>query len=75
MPETGGDPIDAHEDFERTVQLLGALALYAHLPHTDEEFVAVMAPALAASLPCGFLPPLPPGYDPTDGPDYPGQGW
>ncbi|MER5179847.1 hypothetical protein ABT009_15995 [Streptomyces sp. NPDC002896] len=67
--------MDAHEDFERTVQLLGALALYAHLPGTDEEFVAVMAPALAASLACGFLPPLPPGYDPTDRPDYPRQGW
>ncbi|MFF3323481.1 hypothetical protein [Streptomyces sp. NPDC002889] len=61
--------MDKREDFERTVNLLGALALYAHGPGADEEFVAAMAPALAASLPCGFLPPLPPGYGPTDGPE------
>ncbi|MFG2523152.1 hypothetical protein [Streptomyces sp. NPDC048527] len=66
--------MDAHEDFERTVQLLGALALYAHLPDADEEFVAVMAPAVAASLPRDVLPPLPPDYDPADGPEYPGEG-
>lgn len=63
--------MDNREDFDRTVNLLGALALYAHAPGADTEFVDVMALSLAASLPCGYLPP---GYDPTDGPDYPGPG-
>lgn len=64
--------MDAYEDFNRTVQLLGALALYADLPDADEEFVAVTGAAVAASLPRRVLPPLPSDYDPTDGPDYPG---
>ncbi|MFG2194983.1 hypothetical protein [Streptomyces sp. NPDC048639] len=62
--------MDAHEDFERTVQLLGALALYAHLLGADQEFVALMGPALAASLPCGIVPH---GYDPANDPEYPGE--
>ncbi|MFF3323097.1 hypothetical protein [Streptomyces sp. NPDC002889] len=58
------------EDFDLTVSLLCGLALYAHTPGADTEFVTAIGPALAASLPPGILPP---GYDPTDGPDYPGQ--
>ncbi|MEV3990380.1 hypothetical protein AB0J57_15875 [Streptomyces sp. NPDC049837] len=67
--------MDAREDYERTVQMLGDLALYAHLIGADLDFVDAIGPALAASLPCGYLPPLPSGYDPNDGPDYPGCGW
>jgi hypothetical protein len=63
------------EDFERTVNLLGDLALYAHLLGADQEFIAVTGPALAASLPPGILPPPPDGYDPNQGPEYPGDGW
>lgn len=66
--------MDAYENFERTVQLLGALAQYADLPDADEKFVAVTGAAIAASLPRRVLPPLPSDYDPTDGPDYPGEG-
>ncbi|MGW0467033.1 hypothetical protein ACWDX6_17405 [Streptomyces sp. NPDC003027] len=66
--------MDPYEDFDRTVNLLGALALYAHLLGADQDFVALVGPALAASLPPSVLPPFPPGYDPNDGPDYPGCG-
>ncbi|MFF9128083.1 hypothetical protein ACF09J_33320 [Streptomyces sp. NPDC014889] len=61
------------EDFTRTVALLGDLALYAHTIGADLGFVDAVGPCLAVSLPeppPGFFPP---GYDPTDGPQYPGQ--
>ncbi|MEU7280773.1 hypothetical protein AB0A69_18585 [Streptomyces sp. NPDC045431] len=66
--------MDAYEDFDRTVNLLGALTLYAHLLRADLDFVDAVGPALAVSLPSGVLPPFPPGYDPNDGRDYPGCG-
>ncbi|MEU4495464.1 hypothetical protein AB0F96_18925 [Streptomyces sp. NPDC023998] len=59
------------KDFDRTVALLCGLALYAHTPGHDTEFVATVGPSLAASLPGDVTPDFPPGYDPTDGPDYP----
>jgi len=60
------------EDFQRTVLMLGALALYADQSDADDAFIEAVGPSLAASLP--EPPPgiFPPGYDPTDGPDYPG---
>ncbi|NEA86083.1 hypothetical protein G3I38_31970 [Streptomyces sp. SID7958] len=60
------------EDFHRTVTLLGDLALYAHTYGADLDFVNEVGPCLAVSLP--EPPPgiFPPGYDPTDGPQYPG---
>ncbi|MDN3294512.1 hypothetical protein QWM81_10700 [Streptomyces ficellus] len=63
------------EDFHRTVLMLGDLALYAHTAGADQDFIDAIGPCLAASLP--EPPPgiFPPGYDPTDGPEYPGQGW
>ncbi|MGV9882472.1 hypothetical protein [Streptomyces sp. NPDC003006] len=60
------------EDLRRTLALLTALIRYVHRPGADEEFRAVVGPALAASLPPGLLPP---GYDPTEGPHYPDQEW
>ncbi|WP_411576201.1 hypothetical protein [Streptomyces mutabilis] len=61
------------EDFRRTVALLGDLALYAHTIGADQDFVDAIGPCLAVSLP--EPPPgiFPPGYGPTDGPQYPGQ--
>ncbi|MEU5192130.1 hypothetical protein AB0G83_34080 [Streptomyces klenkii] len=64
--------MDAYEDLDRTVNLITALVFYAYLPDHDKEFVAVVGPALAASLPCDHLPP---GWAPDDGPDYPEAGW
>lgn len=58
-------------DFQRTVALLHCLIHYGQLPDADAEFCAVVGPALALSVP-DFLPP---GYDPTQGPEYPGEGW
>ncbi|MFF3844539.1 hypothetical protein [Streptomyces sp. NPDC002328] len=46
------------EDFARTVLLLGQLALYADTTGADLDFVDVVSPALAASLP---EPPAMPG--------------
>jgi hypothetical protein len=63
------------EDFARTVVLLGHLALYADMFGADQGFIDAVGPSLAASLhepPPGIFPP---GYDPTEGPDYPGEGW
>jgi hypothetical protein len=62
------------EDFARTVVLLGQLALYADYFDADQDFADVVGGALAASLP--EPPPglFPPDYDPTDGPQYPGEG-
>ncbi|WP_405934778.1 hypothetical protein OG495_23190 [Streptomyces longwoodensis] len=60
------------EDFTRTVGMLADLALYAHTDDADEDFIGIVGPCLAASLPDpppGFFPP---GYDPNDGPAYPG---
>ncbi|MGW0409874.1 hypothetical protein ACWDZX_00925 [Streptomyces collinus] len=61
------------EDFARTVVLLGQLALYADTSDADGTFVDTVGVSLAASLP--EPPPgiFPPGYDPEDGPDYPGE--
>ena len=39
------------EDFARTVLLLGQLALYADTTGADLDFVDVVSPSLAASLP------------------------
>ncbi|MCX4454067.1 hypothetical protein OOK58_18545 [Streptomyces sp. NBC_01728] len=62
------------EDFHRTVLMLGSLALYADLYGADHTFVDAIGPSIAASLP--EPPPglFPPGFDPTDGPEYPGEG-
>ncbi|MFI0241266.1 hypothetical protein [Streptomyces sp. NPDC016845] len=63
--------MDTFEDFVRTMTLLGDLAVYAHSLNVDHDFVAIVAPSLAASLPeppPGLLPPY-------DGPKYPGGGW
>ncbi|MEU5321463.1 hypothetical protein AB0G67_32615 [Streptomyces sp. NPDC021056] len=63
------------DDFARTVRMLGSLALYADAGGADLLFVELVGPSLAASLPeppPGFLPP---GYDPNEGPEYPGEGW
>ncbi|WP_405389659.1 hypothetical protein OG596_18255 [Streptomyces sp. NBC_01102] len=39
------------EDFARTVLLLGQLALYADMAGADLDFVDVVSPSLAVSLP------------------------
>ncbi|MET7383456.1 hypothetical protein ABZT08_32505 [Streptomyces sp. NPDC005526] len=61
------------EDFARTVLLLGQLALYADTTGADLDFVNTISPSLAASLPEPPPGTFPPGYDPSDGPDYPGE--
>ncbi|MGW2820844.1 hypothetical protein ACWC24_07535 [Streptomyces sp. NPDC001443] len=63
------------DDYRRTVALLSDLALYANTIGADLHFVDVAGIALAASLP--EMPPgmIPPGYDPDQGPQYPGTGW
>ncbi|MER5549461.1 hypothetical protein ABT072_45455 [Streptomyces sp. NPDC002589] len=63
------------EDFARTVVMLGQLARYADMPGADQDFIDAIGPSLEASVP--EHPPviLPPDYDPTDGPEYPGEGW
>ncbi|MFE5816960.1 hypothetical protein ACHBTE_35155 [Streptomyces sp. M41] len=63
------------EDFVLTVAMLGRLALYADTPGADLDFVEAVGPCLAASLPEPPPGTFPPGYDPTDGPEYPGEGW
>ncbi|MFF9406372.1 hypothetical protein ACF1B0_12735 [Streptomyces anandii] len=60
------------EDFARTVLLLGQLALYADTAGADLAFVEALSPSLAASLPEPPPGTFPPGYDPGDGPAYPG---
>lgn len=60
------------DDFARTVLLLGQLALYADMTGADLDFVDVVSPSLAASLPEPPPGTFSPGYDPEDGPDYPG---
>ncbi|MER5358815.1 hypothetical protein [Streptomyces sp. NPDC002785] len=60
------------EDFARTVLMLGQLALYADVLGADQGFIEAVGPSLAASLPEPPPGAFPPGYDPTDGPDYPG---
>ncbi|MFD4031380.1 hypothetical protein ACFWVP_12880 [Streptomyces sp. NPDC058637] len=49
------------EDFARTVLLLGQLALYADMDDADLDFVDVVSPSLALSL-----PEPPPGTFPDD---------
>ncbi|MER7173409.1 hypothetical protein [Streptomyces mesophilus] len=63
------------EDFARTVVLLGQLALYADQIDADPAFVESVGPSLAASLPAPPPGLFPPGYDPNEGPEYPGEGW
>ncbi|AKJ12151.1 hypothetical protein ABB07_19540 [Streptomyces incarnatus] len=63
------------EDFARTVLLLGQLALYADMNGADLDFVDAVSPSLAVSLPEPPPGTFPPGYDPNDGPEYPGEGW
>ncbi|MFI6880766.1 hypothetical protein ACIBL6_45690 [Streptomyces sp. NPDC050400] len=60
--------MDANEDFARTVALLRALDLYERRYEADTAFIAIVAPALALSLPIGVLPPLllRDGDDPTE---------
>ncbi|MFJ7969194.1 hypothetical protein [Streptomyces sp. NPDC096324] len=62
------------EDFQRTVLMLGALAVYADQNDADIAFVEAVGPSLAASLPEPPPGMFPPGYNPNQGPDYPG-GW
>ncbi|MFF7256715.1 hypothetical protein [Streptomyces microflavus] len=42
------------EDFARTVLLLGQLALYSDMAGADLDFVDVVSPSLAVSLPGTF---------------------
>lgn len=62
-------------DFSRTVALLADLALYSSGTDADDAFIDLVGPCLAASLPEPPPGTFPPGYDPADGPDYPGLGW
>jgi hypothetical protein len=39
----------------------------------DDDFIEAVGPSLAASLPEPPPGTFPPGYDPTDGPEYPGE--
>ncbi|CAL9291037.1 hypothetical protein [Streptomyces sp. SudanB25_2051] len=64
--------MDAREDFQRTVQLLSALALYAHTFGADPDFVDAVGPALAVSLPEPPPDAFPSRCDPHDGPQHPG---
>jgi hypothetical protein len=59
------------DDFSRTVLLLVDLLRYARRPGADKNFASQASIALAASLPKPFS--FPPGYDPTGGPEYPGE--
>lgn len=59
------------EDFQRTVLMLGALALYADQTGADIAFVEAVGPSLAASLPEPPPGMFPPGYDPTMRPRLP----
>ncbi|MCX3058879.1 hypothetical protein [Streptomyces beihaiensis] len=63
------------DDYARTVVMLGDLALYADMTSADQHFVDVIGPSLAASLPEPPPGVFPAGYDPNEGPEYPGQGW
>ncbi|WP_432179329.1 hypothetical protein [Streptomyces sp. NBC_00063] len=58
------------DDLNRTLLLLGELLRYAHGPGADPAFLKVVGTSLAASMPAGWFPP---GFDPTDGPQYPGE--
>jgi hypothetical protein len=61
------------DDFARTVLMRGQLALYADMFGADDDFIEAVGPSLAASLPEPPPGTFPPGHDPTDGPDYPGE--
>ncbi|MEU1007425.1 hypothetical protein [Streptomyces sp. NPDC005890] len=62
-------------DFTRTVVMLGDLALYADRIGADQDFIDTVGPCLAASLPEPPPGTFPPGDDPNEGPEYPGEGW
>ncbi|WP_371750122.1 hypothetical protein OG302_14595 [Streptomyces sp. NBC_01283] len=59
------------DDFSRTVLLFVDLLRYAKRPGADKNFASEVSTALAASLPEPFS--FPPGYDPTAGPQHPGE--
>jgi len=63
------------EDFVLTVAMLGQLALYADTSGADQHFIDALGPCLAASLSEPAPGMFPPAYDPTEGPEYPGEGW
>jgi hypothetical protein len=63
------------EDFARTVVMLGQLALYAEMFGADQDFADVVGGALAMSLPEPPAGLFPPGDEPTEGPEYPREGW
>ncbi|QYA95339.1 hypothetical protein KZO11_17600 [Streptomyces anulatus] len=54
------------EDFARTVLLLGQLALYADVAGADLDFVDVVSPSLAVSLPEPPLGTFPDDSDPAE---------
>ncbi|MFJ9869823.1 hypothetical protein [Streptomyces sp. NPDC101165] len=62
------------EDFTRTVRMLGQLALYGDTAGADIDFIEIVGSSLAASLPEPPPGTFPPGYDPNEGPEYPGEG-
>ena len=53
------------EDFARTVLLLGQLALYADMDGADLDFVDVVSPSLAVSLPEATPGTFPDDSDPA----------
>ncbi|MEV6141929.1 hypothetical protein [Streptomyces sp. NPDC051992] len=61
------------DDIVRTVLLLGQLALYADMDGADLDFVEVVGPSLAVSLPEPPPDMFPSGHDPDDGPIHPGE--
>ncbi|MEV6720803.1 hypothetical protein AB0M94_07760 [Streptomyces xanthochromogenes] len=61
---------DSREDFHRTVLMLCDLALYAHRPCADQEFIKVVGPSLAASLPRDV-----PSPGTGESPEYPRREW
>ncbi|WP_215456087.1 hypothetical protein [Streptomyces sp. ATCC 21386] len=61
------------EDFARTILMLGQLALYADNTDADQDFIEIVGPSLAASLPEPPPGMFPADYDPTEGPEYPGE--
>ncbi|MEU8445728.1 hypothetical protein AB0F05_35390 [Streptomyces microflavus] len=54
------------EDFARTVLLLGQLALYADMDGADLDFVDVVSPPLAVSLPEPPSGTFPDDFDPAE---------
>ncbi|MFD0007569.1 hypothetical protein ACFVJ4_34875 [Streptomyces sp. NPDC127178] len=61
------------EDFARTILMLGQLALYADNTGADQDFIEIVGPCLAASLPEPPPGTFPTDYDPAEGPENPGE--